>query len=189
MKLREYVNKVDENEEIICEDKDIVATFYFFNSSNKAPDPNFINDFIFTERLIDVLDIVNIDDDVIEVNLCELLENPRVVQYAKENFYKVYAAENDSVISRLLFDEIVRNLSYGYVSSSSEAFCKEMIKCLDFAYGDIEDLKVRPVADVNKLIAEAKTESIIETLADAKERSEKANLNSEFANNKDGFEI
>lgn len=154
MKLRDYMNLVDEGAEITCWDKDIDSEFYFYNNPNGAPDPDFPNDFALTERLIDLLDVVKIRDGGIEVNLYELLENPRIVQFAKDNLYEDYQYADDSDLVMLLFDDNVKNISQGF-----EGFSEDMIKCLDFAYGDIEGLKGIPVADVNKLIASAKTKA------------------------------
>lgn len=155
MKLKEYMELVSEGSEITCWDRDIDSEFYFYKKEQgRKPDPDFPNVDLFTERLIDVLDIVKIRDKGIEVNLYQVLEHPKIVQYAKENLYETHVAEDDSVITMLLFDDVVKNLSYGY-----EGFSEEMVKCLDVAFGDKNALSKDSVTDINKLINEAKVKS------------------------------
>lgn len=128
MKLRDYMSLVEDGAEITCWDKDVDSEFYFYNDEPDS-DPDFPGVELCTQRLIDVLDVVRIRDRGLEVNLYEVLDNPVVIQFAKDHLYEEYQYEDDSDVVMLLFDDAVKNLSYGF-----ESFSENLAKCLDMAY-------------------------------------------------------
>lgn len=131
MKLSAYLRTLGPGEELTCWDRVVDSEFYFYAKvPEDAPDEEFPNVFSCMDKLADVLDVVQIDEDGVVVNLYDLLEHPKVIQFAKDHLYDDRQYENDEDVVLLLFDDNVTNISQGY-----EEFSRDMIACLEEAYG------------------------------------------------------
>ncbi len=131
MKLREYMNLVAAGAEVTCWDRDIDSEFYFYKKEvGEKPDKDFPNYDKCMEKFCDVLDVVSIQNGGIEVNLYEVLENPKIVEFVKKEYYEEYQYDDDADVSMMLFDDNVTNFSNGY-----EEFSKLMVRGLDEAFG------------------------------------------------------
>ncbi|MBQ8248112.1 MAG: hypothetical protein IJZ42_13370 [Lachnospiraceae bacterium] len=132
MKLKEYMNMRDPGDEVTCFDRDIDSEFYFYNKEvgkQSLFDKDFPNVNRCDELMKELLDVVKVHDHGIEVNLYELLDNPKVIDYAKKNMFEEHQYKDDSDVVILLFDDNVKNFSYGY-----EGFSELMVDCLIQAY-------------------------------------------------------
>lgn len=145
MKLKEYLALREPGAEVTCWDKDVDSEFYFYN---KEPGEKTLygDDFPNVDKCVELLaehlDVVKIRDKGIEVNLYELLENPKIVEYAKKNMFEEHQYEDDSDVVMMLFDDNVKNFSNGY-----EGFSELMVKCLNEAFGE-EHNKVNSLDNV-----------------------------------------
>lgn len=132
MKLKEYLSLMEPGAELTCWDRDVDSEFYFYTKNDgerSLYDEDFPNVNKCEEMLEELLDVVCIRSDGIEVNLYELLEHPDVIKFAKANMFEEHQYEDDSDVSMLLFDDVVKNLSNGY-----EEFSKLMVQCLNYAF-------------------------------------------------------
>ena len=133
MKLKEYMSLRDPGDEVTCWDTVIDSEFYFYNkevgekSLYGVDSPNLEK---CDELLRELLDVVKIHDRGIEVNLYELLENPKVIEFAKKHMFEEHQYEDDDDVVMMLFDDNVKNISYGF-----EGFSELMVQCLNYAYG------------------------------------------------------
>jgi len=144
MKLKEYMALCEPGTEITCWDKDVDSEFYFYTKEEGKKsfiDKEFPNVDKCMVRLAEVLDVVKIHDGGIEVNLYEVLNHPKIIQYAKENFYEEHQYEDDADIAMLLFDDNDKNISQGF-----EEFSRMMVECLDEVFG-FENELVQEVED------------------------------------------
>lgn len=133
MKLREYLERLAPGSELTCWDKDVDSEFYFYSKDEDwEPDEDFPNVEACSDKLADMLDVVKIHEHGVEVNLYDLLDHPKIIEYAKECLYGEHQYEDDDDIVMLLFDDNVTNISQGF-----EEFSGDMIKCLDTAYGSV----------------------------------------------------
>ena len=127
MKLKDYMELRFPGDEITCFDNVVNSEFYFYKKEvGEKPDPNFPNVDKIQDYLIEHLEIHNIGDSGVTVGLYELLENPNVVGFAKEKLYEKNQYGDDNDVVMLLFDGMVKNLSFGY-----EEFSKKMMECFD----------------------------------------------------------
>ena len=137
MKLKDYMNLSGPGAEITCWDKDIDSEFYFYTKEigeSTLYGKDFPNVERCTERWADILDVVKIHDRGVEVNLYEKLEHPKVIEFAKENFYTENQYEDNDAIAMLLFNDNNSNFSNGY-----EQFSGMMADCLDMVYGPAKE--------------------------------------------------
>lgn len=127
MKLRDYMENLQEGEEVTCWDNVIDSEFYFYK---KTKSNDFVLPYSDVEKLdnyfIDNLEIEEILDDGIEVGLSDLLDNPHIIKFAKENLYTNHAFESDEDVLELLFNDVVKNFSMGF-----EKFSKNMVECFE----------------------------------------------------------
>lgn len=134
MKLKEYMALCEPGTEITCWDKDVDSEFYFYTKEEGEKsdlDKEFPNLDKCMEVLPEYLDIVKIHKTGVEVNLYELLDNPKIIEFAKRNLFEVHQYEDDSDVVMMLFDDNVNNISQGF-----EGFSELMVQCLNEAFGD-----------------------------------------------------
>lgn len=133
MKLKEYMVLREPGDEVTCWDKDVDSEFYFYNKE-VGESSLYGDDFPYAnkcdELLREHLDVVKIRDDGIEVNLYELMENPKVIEFAKKYMFNPTQYKDDSDVSMMLFDDNVSNFSNGF-----ENFSEMMVSCLNYAFG------------------------------------------------------
>lgn len=144
MKLKEYMALCEPGTEITCWDKDVDSEFYFY--AKEKADRSFPNVDKCEKMLAEHLDIVKIHDGGVEVNLYELLENPKIIEFTKKNMFEEHQYEDDSEVVMLLFDDNIKNLSNGY-----EGFSELMVQCLNEVFGDkVLDDVIRSCEEVSK---------------------------------------
>ena len=133
MKLREYMALCEPGTEITCWDKDVESEYYFYTKEVGEKSLNG-KDFPYVDKceklLSEHLDIVKIHDNGVEVNLYELLENSKIIEFAKKNMFEEHQYEDDSDVVMMLFDDNVNNFANGY-----EGFSELMVQCLNEAFG------------------------------------------------------
>lgn len=136
MKLKEYMALCEPGTEITCWDKDVDSEFYFY-TKEKGEKSLYGKEFPNVDKcmvmLPEYLDIVKIHDNGVEVNLYELLENPKIIEFAKKNMFDKSQYEDDSDVVMMLFDDNVKNFSNGY-----EGFSELMVQCLAEVFDDKE---------------------------------------------------
>lgn len=134
MKLKEFMALCEPGTEITCWDKDVDSEFYFYTKEEGKKsrlDEEFPNVDKCEKMLAEHLDIVKIHDGGIEVNLYELLENPKIIEFAKKNMFEEHQYEDDGDVVMMLFDDNVNNISQGF-----EGFSELMVQCLTEAFGE-----------------------------------------------------
>ena len=148
MKLKEYLEKMGPGEELTCWDTVVDSEFYFYSKDEDDEDLELDVDFAAVDACMDKLaarlDVVKIHDGGVEVNLYEMLEHPKVIQFAKDNFYLPHQYEDDDDIVMLLFDDNDSNITNGFIE-----FSKDMVQCLEQAYGPAGEKY--PIAQIKEL--------------------------------------
>lgn len=133
MTVKDFMQtREDPYDELTCYDKDIDSEFYMYlkepveEESMSQLDKDLAITDKFEECLMEHVMVTDIiDEDTVEVGLYEFLENPEIVEYAKENMYPQMKDKENYLVSEYLFDKIYESLSYGYVN-----FSKKMFDCL-----------------------------------------------------------
>lgn len=164
MKLKEYLSSLGPGEELTCWDTVIDSEFYFY-AADPDEEPEQDEDFLVVDACMDklaaVLDVVKVHDGGVEVNLYDLLDHPKVIQFAKDNFYLPHQYEDDDDVVMLLFDDNNSNITNGFIE-----FSKDMVKCLELAYGPAAEK--HPIDQIKK----AGKSGVEQILHDAVVRSE-----------------
>ena len=129
MKVKDYMNKREDIWELTCWDNVIDSEFYLYRKEPKEiRDPDFPNVDKCMDYLIDNLEVKEEFKNGVTVNLYEMLDNPIIIQYAKEHLYSENQYRDDSDVVELLFDAMMNNISCGY-----ETFSKEMLTAFRMA--------------------------------------------------------
>lgn len=115
MKLREYMDKVEIGAEITCWDSVIDTEFYVYKKNPLAkPEP----DFEYIDKLEDFfaehVEIEEISQGGITLGLYNYLDDPEIIQFAKDELFAEWQYESDEDVVELFFDDIVLNYRNGY---------------------------------------------------------------------------
>lgn len=133
MKLREYLESMEPGSELTCWDKDVDSEFYFYakdTEEKEEQDEDFWAVDACMDKLAAMLDVLEVRERGVVVNLYDMLDHNKVIQFAKDNFYLPHQYEDDEDIVMLLFDDNDSNITNGFFE-----FSRDMVKCLEQAYG------------------------------------------------------
>ena len=161
MKLKEYTDTIEEEWEFTCWDNVIDSEFYLYKTDeDEEPDLDFPNVENLMEYLKNNLEVKEIHKNGVVVGLYELLDNPVIIEYAKEHLYEKYQYSSDEDVAMLLFDDMYKNISDGY-----ENFSGKMLKAFKLAYPEEKTAEIKETAEIDAILVERNYKGELERFA------------------------
>ena len=123
MKLKEFMDTVKAGEEITCWDSVFDGEFYLYGKYLQAKqDPDFEYVDKLEEFLAEYVEVEEIKQNGITLGLSNYLNDPAIIQFAKDELFNAWQYGEDADVVELLFDNIVLNILHGYPKFSKTVF-------------------------------------------------------------------
>lgn len=132
----------DEDTALTCWDT-VMDTEYYLYYDTKVASDNYDK---CMKYLVENLEVKSLSKRGATLNLYEMLDNPIIIEYAKQNMFKKSQYDDDDEVVEMLFDDMIANINNGYEGFSKrilEAFALVDASKREVVLSDIEKLDVK----------------------------------------------